>query len=101
MSQGICRSVLRLSCLRIEVHSHNFIFHPILDPISLEGVLLQNRVENRVENRVGDPIFHPILDPILDPIFHKNPLLSNIKFVCQNLCPFLSVTISDEKSDYQ
>ena len=80
MSQGICRSVLRLSCLRIEVHSHNFIFHPILDPISLEGVLLQNRVENRVENRVGDPIFHPILDPILDPIFHKNPLLSNIKF---------------------
>ena len=99
MSRGICRSVLRLSCLRIQVALgvDNFIFHPILDPIFIEGVSLQNRVENRV----GDPIFHPILDPILDPIFHKNPLLSNIKFVCQNLCPFLSVTISDEKSDYQ
>ena len=59
-------------------------------------------MQNRVENRVGDPIFHPILDPILDPIFHKNPLLSNIKFFFVKIyAHFLSVTISDEKGDYQ
>jgi hypothetical protein len=34
------------------------ITHPILDPIFIKGVLLQNRVENRV---IFHPIFHPIL----------------------------------------